>query len=428
MRHFLIVPLALFLMSCQNDEMIIGSRYVDENMKILFTDTISVDSYTIAWDSVTTSGQKTFLTGNVDDPVFGNITSRSYVSMKLPTPGRLHVTSVFDSLQVILVPDGYYYGDTTKPFTVKVNRLEDFIDVNEGEALSNITAFEYEEEPLGETTFNPRPFKKDSVIVTLDNSLGQQLFNAFRNREDLVSEQSSFELFLKGLVINYDSSNEAVMGFFATDTIPVMRLYYHYFDFEETHAYIDFFMKDMNLQFNEISLYGQFAETLQTGEKIPARAAGNKTFLQAGTGIFTRLEIPYLKNILEVTRNIEILKAELVLEPAKQTYTKTTLPSGLSAFVTNKYNEFLYPITDRNNDVQYADLNLDEIFQEDTRFTFDVTDFINSKLYEQSDNVPALLITIKENDVYHKVDRIVFGSRWNADNDVFLRIYYMTYN
>lgn len=427
MRHFLILLPFIFFIGCQNDEMIIGSRYVDENMKILFTDTISVDSYTIAWDSIATSGQNTYLVGQADDAIFGNITSRSYVNMRVPTPGRLHVTSEFDSLQVILIPDGYSFGDTTQPFTVKVNRLRDIIDVDEGEVLSNITSLNYDGDILGETTFMPRPSRRDSVIITLDHDLGQQLFDAFRNREDLVSEQSSFELFLNGLVMNYSTTNKAVLGFRATDTVPVMRLYYHYFDFEEQQAHIDFILKDASTQFNEISIEGQLAESLQTGSKVPATATDDKTYMQAGTGIFTRLEIPHLKNILEVTKNIEILKAEIVLEPARQTYNETVLPSQITTYVTNKYNEFLYPLTDENDLIQIAQFNLDEIFNEDTRYTFDVTDFINEKLYEQSDNVPALLVTIRENNVYHTVDRVVFGSRWNSENDVFLRIYYMTY-
>jgi hypothetical protein len=265
-------------------------------------------------------------------------------------------------------------------------------------------------------------------MVKLDQALGQQLFNAFRNRDDMVSEQYSFELFLNGLVMNFAGSNNAVLGFKANDTIPVMRLYYHYFDVEVKQAYIDFYRKSSSTQFNEINISGTLAETLGEGEKIPAWATGNKTFLQAGTGIFTRLEIPHLKKILEATDNIDILKAEIVLEPARQTYTATTLPARISAFVTNDYNEPLYSITDDNNQTQIAQFSLDDVFNMNTSYIFNVTDFIKQNLYKQSDDVPALLVTIKENDVYHKIDRIVFGSRWNKDNDVILRIYYMTYN
>ena len=427
MRYFFIVPLIFIFTGCQNDEMIIGSRYVDENMQILFTDTISVNSYTVAWDSIKTSGYNTYLVGNVNDDIFGNVTSRSYVNLKLPTPGRLQTGAGFDSLQVILVPDGYSFGDTTRPFTITVNRLREIIDVNEGESLSNITSLNFDTSPLGQVTFIPRPSTRDSVKINIDETLGRQLFDAFKNREDLVSEQSSFELFLNGLVMNFSSSNSAVMGFRAADTIPVMRLYYHYFDFEERHEIIDFILKSPSTQFNEISVAGPLASTLKNGGKIPAFETGNRTYMQSGTGIFTRLEIPYLKNILELTEKIEILKAELVLEPAKSTYTFSTLPKEISAFVTNKFNEFIYPLIDKEGFDQIAVLNMDDIFNEDTRYTFDVTDFINAKLYEQTDNVPALLITVREDEVYHTVDRIVLGSRWNRDNDVLLKIYYMKY-
>jgi hypothetical protein len=234
-------------------------------------------------------------------------------------------------------------------------------------------------------------------------------------------------LFLNGLVMNFGNSNKAIMGFKATDTIPVMRMYYHYFDFENQKKTIDFMLKDPDLQFNEISSSGSLVDALRAEGKTDARETDSLTYIQAGAGIFTRIELPYIKDILDVTDKIEILKAELILEPARMTYTRKTLPSKISAYITDRYNELVYPISDDDNLVQTASLNMDDFFYEDTRFTFDITNFINQAIYEGSDNIPSLLITIQENDVFRTVDRIVLGSRWNRENQVLLRIYYMTY-
>jgi hypothetical protein len=74
-----------------------------------------------------------------------------------------------------------------------------------------------------------------------------------------------------------------------------------------------------------------------------------------------------------------------------------------------------------------ADLTIDKIFQEETRYTFDVTSFIQMKLVEQTNEIPALLVTIKPDDLYKTFDRIVLGSQLNTDKRVKLKIYYINY-
>ncbi len=72
-------------------------------------------------------------------------------------------------------------------------------------------------------------------------------------------------------------------------------------------------------------------------------------------------------------------------------------------------------------------LVIDELYQEETSYTFDVTSFIQSKITEETDEIPALLITVTPNDIYTTTDRLVLGSQDNSDSRVKLKIYYMNY-
>ncbi|MBN2481978.1 MAG: DUF4270 family protein, partial [Bacteroidales bacterium] len=396
-RHFFFfLIISVFAFGCNDDDLVfeIGGKYVDENMHILFTDTLSVHSYTVKWDSLITSGYSTFLSGKYRDSVFGNIYCRSFAAVKLPTvTAAIPKDAVFDSLHLILIYTGYSIGDTAKPHTIRVHRLEEKLDGGEGDNLYNTSSFAYDPIPYGEVVFKPRPSGQDSVKIRLPDAFGQELFDAFKNKSEIVSEQSVFENYLKGLVIDYDESNESVLAFHAADTIPFMRLFYHYTDLDVVRKKIGFLIYDRNLQFNQIT-GTDIGFELPEGQrdKLSAQETGNTTYIQAGTGFFTRIEIPYLKNILELSSNLEVLKAELILEPLSNSYTRKSLPLEISAYETDNGNNFVTPLTDKFGQIQIANLTIDDIFFEDTRYRFDVKDFIKAKLIEQTDDVPSLLV------------------------------------
>jgi hypothetical protein len=208
-----------------------------------------------------------------------------------------------------------------------------------------------------------------------------------------------------------------------------MRMYYHHFDFETLYKRVDFPMAYADLQFNQVAIKNPLVEFPgQQKDKLPAVLTGNVTYVQGGTGIVTRIEIPYLRNILTLHENLKVLGAELVLEPVRNTYTEFPLPEQISLFYSDKLNRRGTPVYNTNSSfIQVADLVIDDIFQEETYYTFDVTDFINFKLSEASDDIPALLLMISPENIYKTVDRLVLGSQKNAESKITLKIYYMNY-
>jgi hypothetical protein len=281
---------------------------------------------------------------------------------------------------------------------------------------------------LGQATYLPRPLTNDTIFIGLPDEFGLELFNAFKGDVDVVSDQSSFSTFLKGFMINYNITDQAALGFHAADTLTMMRLFYHYFDFEEEQRSIEFAPNDVSLQFNQMELSGsKFELPAVKQDKVPAYMTDSMSFIQGGTGVFTRIEIPGLRTLLEVTENIEILHADLVMEPVKNTYTKNSLPLQLSAFITNNSNDLVTPILDDLQNIQVAALTIDDLFNEDTEYRIDITSFINSTIRQQTDNVPALLIGISPNALYRTVDNLVLGSRWHRQNKITLELYYMIY-
>jgi hypothetical protein len=68
---------------------------------------------------------------------------------------------------------------------------------------------------------------------------------------------------------------------------------------------------------------------------------------------------------------------------------------------------------------------IDFLNQEETRYTFDVTNFIISKLDKPADAIPALLLTVSAEELYKSTQRVVLGSQKNPVNKVKLKVYYM---
>ncbi len=74
-----------------------------------------------------------------------------------------------------------------------------------------------------------------------------------------------------------------------------------------------------------------------------------------------------------------------------------------------------------------GNLVIDDVYQEETSYTFDITSFIQTKITEATDDIPALLITVTPNDIYRTADRLILGSQTNSDSKVKLKVYYMNY-
>jgi hypothetical protein len=348
----------------------------------------------------------------------------------LPISRTLPTDAAFDSLRLLLLPNGYSIGDTLSPFTINAHRLTQRLKTQSDGLLYNTSSFSYDPAIFGSLTYFPRPNTNDTISIPLNEDFGNELFNLLVEKVDNIVYPDDFYAYFKGIVLSYDNSNNAILGFKTALNMPVMRVYYHYFDFQTEYRYIDFPINEFtSLQFNQFLATNTVLDTLNDQhEKLPATNVGNKSYVQAGIGIVTRFEMPTLPNLLELHPNVQILKAELVMEPVKNSYKTLKLPEGISLFTSDNLNRFGSAISNPvTGDAILGKLVIDDVFQEETSYTFDVTDFVRNKIKEASDDVPCLLLTIKTNELFVTMDRLVLGSRQNKENNVKLKIYYMYY-
>lgn len=438
MTKYLSILILLPFFSCTQDNQSfdIGGKYVNVQSDLRYIDTLTVNSFTVKLDSLRTSGlesgQGAVVVGKYHDPEIGDISASSYFKLNLPDTRTVPSSAVYDSLVLVLVDNSYRIGDTLQPFTVHVHRVEQAIRVRDDNYLYNTSKFNYNAVPLGSRTFRPRPNTptRDTVSIRLSDDLGNELLNFFLEKDDRILQLDNWLSYFKGLTIQFDPSDEAIVGFVTSSAMPAMRLYYHYTDYTSVSQYRDFPIFAYTVtQFNHFEITNPVIDLpASQKDKLPVKYTNKQSYLQAGTGIITRLEIPYLKNLLALHENMRIMRAELVLEPARNTYKTIDLPLRISLFQSDKYNRFGSPVLNTNTgSALIGTLVIDEVYQEDTRYTFDVTNFMQSKITEATDEVPSLLVTVTPNEIYTTADRLILGSQINSDSKIKLKIYYMNY-
>jgi hypothetical protein len=391
-------------------------------------------------DSVPSSAlnDPAMIIGSYFDSQIGNVSASSFFRVGVASARySIHDSAVFDSLKLFLAYNNYYAGDTTKPFTMTVHRLTGSLKPNDDGYFYNNDSVAAMSEVLGSTTFKPSPHSTDSIWITLDENLGRELFGLMKDNNAKVRENDYFIQYLKGFMVRYVDNDSVILGFKfpkseSSTFKPAMRIFYHYKDENVVNQIYDFkadwadLNSQMYIQFNRITLRNKVfpLPTVQTA-KLASAELNNRSLVLGGLGIVTRIEIPYIKNLRLLGDNLQILRAELELQPVRNTYNKIPLPAGINLYTTDDRNRWGTALSNNRGDALTGNLVTDMLYQEDTYYTFDISSFLISKLNEQSDVIPALLVAAAGENLNKTVDRLVLGSQQNTRNKVILKLYFM---
>jgi hypothetical protein len=433
MKFAFFVVLLGILYSCNDENMdySIGSRFVHPKSDVRYFDSTTVHSFTVLLDSLPTSGteQPVMWVGEYHDEAIGDIRARTFFRVGLPPSLNVPADATFDSLVLILHYNRTSYGDTNALCSIQVHRLTESLNRDQS-YFFNTSAPAYDPLPLGSVTLTPTPMVSDTLRIRLENNLGTELFTFLKDKNDIIKERELFYNYLQGFVLSGDNNRSALSFTFPTlkqvynssAYFPAMRLYYHYFDNQTEYKYVDFNIDDESevKQFNQFALiHPEEAFPDNQGLKLSASLTHNMTYVQAGTGLVTRLEIPYLKTLLHDHQYVVVLKALLRIEPVYNTYDQYKPPKWLTLSLTNKLNNF---------DLSYkidGQLHLDDEFKEDTYYTFDITQQVANTLAGPSDEPLSFLLSVPPQDLYLSLNRVVLGSQWHEENRISLKIYYV---
>ncbi|HNR41091.1 MAG TPA: DUF4270 family protein [Bacteroidales bacterium] len=436
-KHFtffkvLVCLAVLILASCTKiNEFTIGDNFVESQTHLTVIDTFRVDVSTVLLDSLYTSGVSEAYAGRYRDNDFGQITCTSYFTFNYQYFSTLNESAIYDSAALVLSYSGYSLGDTVSLLNLNVHRLTEQIKPFSNNYLYNNTSFEYEADPLGSISFYPAPGSGDSTISIPINSFGEELFDLIKNRGEEVSSSNWFSSYLKGFAITYGNQGNAIIGFKADESHLLIKIYYH----ENTALPVErdklpsisIGMGQSNYMFNSLKL--DFSDSpleniRETMNEIPSAESGNRAYLQGITGLLPKFRFPTLQDLL-MEKRLKILKAELILEPVKNSYEKIPLPDRLYLYETDRLNRMNKILTDANGDPVYSTLVLDEIFNEETYYTIDITSFLIDELSDRYfDYNHGLLLGLNQNSLKSSFSRLILE---DGHPRVKLKLYLLSY-
>lgn len=387
---------------------------------ISFLDNYQVELATYKIDSFITSSHSVFTIGCHIDPVFGKINASTYVQVNLPSENPVNNKSVsFDSLVVVLKTNGSYYGDTLIPFKLNVHRLlqkienEDETDIN----FYNPRKLSFDPVILGEHTAVIRPRKGSEISIRLSDVLGRELLEKLENNDDDIQSNGNFVDYFKGLYLETDTGfSKALYYFNAASSGNILRLHYHLNSTFSEEKSLDFTFNPAS-QFNNISYShegtGLSAFTPFKKQLKKTGQTGNKAYLHSNMASYIKINFPSLLSIKELYPFVKLMKAELVITPSPGTYRYPyQLPRVLNLYTTDDNNGLLYPLTDfSGQNPQTGNLFIDELYGDKTKYTFDITNYLNNLIAEGRFSQSALMLVPSSGISDAELQRLVINDQ-----------------
>ena len=97
---------------------------------VIYLDNNKVNISTMKLDSFSTAGGQVFMIGTHFDSSFGKISADSYSEVQIPASNTVKgLNVIFDSLQLVLMPNGNFAGDTNSVYKISVYRLDENINI-----------------------------------------------------------------------------------------------------------------------------------------------------------------------------------------------------------------------------------------------------------------------------------------------------------
>ncbi|WP_375587331.1 DUF4270 family protein [Flagellimonas aurea] len=436
-RALAIIGLMALLLSCSNENLntsdfLAGEAFTDSNLRVVLLDTISVATSTIKFDSIVTSESSRILVGTYLDPVFGRVTSSSYFGLS-PSAFTIDREAEYDSIVLHLTYDDYYYNDTLATNTLRVKRVLDNIRPDEGDFLYNTSEMSFEEGNLGLMSYRPRPMDSDTLLVRLDDDLGEDLFVRFQENE--INSLDQFRDYFKGIaLLPGEQDNGSVIGFSKTSGASFMRLYFTTSEENErVQSYLDL---NLDQTTTPVPFYNQIVATepiaplqglVNEELELDSESSNNQSYIQSGIGMATKIRFPYIKNIYDIQGQGTVLDAVLKIKPVNGSFDQNLiLRDSLSVYVVDQNNELTSQLLIGGATPVRAMLNTENEEFNEIHYEISLGSYIEKLLTSERDTEEGLILL--PNNYNSTVDRFMLYGMDSSKNSVVLELTYAIYD
>ena len=443
-----LVFLGVFFGSCKNNDFDVGWHLFDDP----FTTTGMIDTVTIkvsnlvVSDSVITSNKGTGFSGEYYDQQTGSVQTRSYIEFTRTTDSESDRYAKFDSITLVLRPNGEYFGDTVKRAAFAVHRIAKPVEKRDNGNLYSSSTVPLDAQ-LTDTTvrLKVKDVQNNEFEIRLPNSFGQWLFQGVVRNEDDFKPDKFLKTF-PGLSVGPGTGSDCIHGLNLQDSACMIRIYYHITTTYKEEKTMTFKSYPYNCFYYLSNDKANLPHYNSKSDPVPSRQTDNKGIIMSGTPMYTRLEFPHLNQLLWLGQIVKIKKATLYVRPIQRTFDTIPLPPKLNIYYfdptsNTPLSTAIRPPSTGGRDTGPQDGNLPKNYQfmqspDFPQYKFDVTDFISSQLGKAGYDKWALSLVIPEGDRETTLQRLVFGDQnyWyksenqSRDNRIKLEIFYVAYD
>ena len=410
--------IAFCSMSCSDQDETVGRNFINNTTKAFFIDTLTVKTSTFQFDSIGVNNTKRLLIGAYTDPVFGVTKSKVYTRFA-NSYYNIDETAVYDSIELILKYDGYYYNDTIPFQEFNIYRVTENIKPRSDLNYYNTMAFEIESNPIATSVFQPKINKVDSLRIRINDDFGNLLFNEIQGND--FNDYVEFINRYKGFLIEPSESNTTVLGFSNTS---YFRVYYTVPDGDDdTDVTLDLAFDTTN-SFHNISSNQQntYFSSLESQETyINSTETDNNSFIQSGTAIATKINLPFLESIREIQGTGTVLSASLTVSLKRNSSTNNLRTrDSLALSIINQRSEVVSELL--QYDTSSALGLIDDVTEPEfniTRYKIPLKLFVDLKLTDP--NRANYYLALYSQDFNASVDRYILNGE-EADNDLKIKL------
>lgn len=230
-RDLLTLLISLFILGSCTNPTGVGLEVTPENqIDALFSDTVSIRTYTIREDSVQSASFSETLFGQFNDPLFGPTTVGVALDLARPTVfNQIKDEAVIDSVILVLPYGVNYYGDTTlaSTFNVQVRPLDEPFQFNTysnkswqvgSEVIGSKLMTRYANKSTDSIFVNKYVDDKDTTIQVMPQMRIALSKDYFKNLLGVavdsatLSTASGFRSHVKGLYLSIDPNASTGIG------------------------------------------------------------------------------------------------------------------------------------------------------------------------------------------------------------------------
>jgi hypothetical protein len=445
-----LIVISVLFVSCADDDSVykIGDQFTKGETKINYVDTLTITASSLIIDSFPTSGYNKVFVGYNVDAELGTSVAESYIEFSAEnTIPTFDETTSFDSLVLYIKQTSAYTGDTLIEKSLGIYQVIETIEPrDDGYYLYNTDTMATNSEAIGKLTFKQRPGRLLESNVRLSDSLGNRLFQwiltdtLYTDNDTVLFNSDNFIEYFNGIALKPlskdvswsstftgESTTDASSTTSSTSEIQ-LRLYYR-LKYEENNTYYAFTPTGSDKIFTHFNVdrTGSLLNAMVTSESISSKETNHQMFVQAGTKVGFRIDIPMINKLKEINANMSVMDAQLVFKPVKGTYTNTSeLPSMLVYWIDDN-NDITEQLTDVSG--QYAitsSLTADNEYNENTQYSFNVLNFILYKMDQGIYSDESLFFTLSGEDNATSFKKVVLEDQSNAFS-LQLQMHYVVY-